>query len=265
MLFVDEAYRLVKQGAQQDFGVEAIEEMIKEVMLALERGSHNSTFAALQIREAIDKAERLPSYSKNAAKAKFPIPRGGRSSRTPERTAHSQQSQTEEKLYNDKEIHDTLSYELFKAYVDYPSEMDFLVALPKFKTLLNIEVKCQTKIALGAAGGANASSSNDANCNLNRNLGSASQQLKKHAYYMARVHGDILDAQWRFVKVAAIWPGELNQENICDNCRPFIFTSKITNKDQMIQWLMQSKILQRLTQEEEKVANLEREKHMFEK
>ena len=61
---------------------------------------------------------------------------------------------------------------------------------------------------------------------LNRSLESAAKQCKEHAEYTARVFAPFLGEGWEFLKVAAILPGDLNRENICEHCDQFIITGK---------------------------------------
>ena len=56
---------------------------------------------------------------------------------------------------------------------------------------------------------------------------SASNQLKKNANFISRMHGAILSPEWQFVKVCAISPKVNNPERICSHCSKFILSTEI--------------------------------------
>ena len=68
--------------------------------------------------------------------------------------------------------------------------------------------------------------SNQTRRNLNRSLRSAAEQTSSHSDYTARTFGPMLSVGWQFLKIAAIFPGELNDEKICPHCRNFVIKGK---------------------------------------
>ena len=152
-------------------------------------------------------------------------------------------------IYTKDQIRNTITRTLFDTETNFPGEMDMLIVLPRSKLILNIEVKSevkrQTEFESNVDAETTAESEDGKNKNLNASLAKASDQLKKHSSYLARVHGDVLDDDWQFVKIAAILPGHLDHGKICDHCSKFIITSNIQTKKQMTEWLMSNGILQR--------------------
>ena len=112
--------------------------------------------------------------------------------------------------YAEEEIKEIIAYSVYRIHSQINAEWDFLVVLPGFKAIINIEVK-----------------KNSEECgDKNRNLRSASEQLEKHSRYFAEKHGYLLDNQWTFLKFAAIKPNVTNPELVCDHCKQFIITDE---------------------------------------
>ena len=113
------------------------------------------------------------------------------------------------------DVKNSLKQILYELFIKPPGEWDFLVILSSLKILLNIEVKQQDDNL----------KSRDRK-NLNNSLKSASHQCEDHSDYAARVFTPYLGPDWQFVKVAAILPGTLDHDSICDHCDQFIITGK---------------------------------------
>ena len=99
-------------------------------------------------------------------------------------------------------------------------ENDIMIMLPDSKLFLCIEIKRHIKSN-------DQKRHTDANQKLDRNMISASEQLKKNANFMFKKHGTILSQGWQFVKICAISPRVINKERICSNCKKFILTTDI--------------------------------------
>ena len=110
------------------------------------------------------------------------------------------------------DVKNSLKQALYEHFIKPPGEWDFLVILSHLKIMLNVEVKRQIDVK------------NRAPENLNSSLKSASHQCEEHADYAARVFTPFLSPEWKFVKIAAILPGELDRSTICEHCDQFIIT-----------------------------------------
>ena len=104
------------------------------------------------------------------------------------------------------DVVNSLKHILYENFIKPPGEWDFLVILNNLKIMLNVEVKRQLNLK------------NRVPQNLNSSLKSASHQCEEHADYASRVFTPFLSPDWRFVKIAAILPGELDRSIICDHC-----------------------------------------------
>ena len=71
--------------------------------------------------------------------------------------------------------------------------------------------------------------------NIDKNMISASQQLRKNACFISSKHGAILSPGWRFAKICAISPSVYNPDKICSSCQKFILTSDIVKKPRRLE------------------------------
>ena len=118
--------------------------------------------------------------------------------------------------------------------------------LPQLKTIINVE--CKQHLTIGDDGAQHTDSAGEKKDRQQHGDGalkSASEQLKKHARYIAKKHGTILDNTWCFVKVAAVYPEVTNLHLVCKHCQQYILTSHIKNKQQLAAWLTHNKIIQK--------------------
>lgn len=127
----------------------------------------------------------------------------------------------EQQQYTQDEIRSILISLSYENAVKPSGEMDFWMAVANLKIMLNIEVKRQMD------------PSRQAKRNLNKSLHSASKQTSKHAEYMAQVYGPMLSEGWQFLKLAAIFPGELDNDKICPHCQQFIITEGKSIEEQL--------------------------------
>ena len=136
--------------------------------------------------------------------------------------------------YSLNDIRWVLSYAIYENVVKPNAEMDFWLVLGSLKTMINIEVKKQMK------------HSNQTRRNLNRSLRSAAEQTSSHSEYMARTFGPMLSEGWQFLKIAAIFPGELNDEKICPHCRSFIIKGEENISSQLhciLSFVLESQVI----------------------
>ena len=92
--------------------------------------------------------------------------------------------------------------------------------LPDSKLIISVEIKRHMKCK--------AEHSNSAKTlNIDKNMISASQQLKKNSQFISTKHGAILSPDWQFVKICAISPSVYNPDKICSHCEKFILTTDI--------------------------------------
>ena len=180
-----------------------IPQMVSEVLSnlnAITGTINDGTFKGQSIHEAINNVDRMSSNSKEQAKSKF------------------KNGDTD---YTRHQIEANVSHAIYSAETSFQGEMDFLVILPQYRTLINVEVKKQMTTGKATPNG---------------QLKTASKQAMRNARYVGRVHGDALDKEWNFLKLAAILPGELDYEHICDHCRKFIITD-VRDERKLSKWL----------------------------
>ena len=110
---------------------------------------------------------------------------------------------------------------IYEDFIKPAGEQDFLIILSRLKMMINVEVKTQIDLENRKQKKKQEKDTRPEE-SLNRSLESASKQCKEHAEYTARVFAPFLGDGWEFVKVAAILPGVLDRESICDPCDQFI-------------------------------------------
>ena len=119
--------------------------------------------------------------------------------------------------YTIDEVRDGIVLRKFESECHVAGENDLLIVLPDSKLILSIQIKRHMKFNddIKSASG------------IDRNMLSASTQLKKNAQFISSKHGAILSSDWRFVKVCAISPFVYNMDSICSNCKKFILTADV--------------------------------------
>ena len=129
--------------------------------------------------------------------------------------------------YNQSEIIRALRLAQFETICKFSGENDMFILLPDLKLILCIEVKRHMK-----------KDDSDATQNhIDRNLKSASAQLKKNADYTAKIHGTIFSPGWQLVKIAALSPRVYSPQKICSSCNPFIITTDMLKEPGgMLRW-----------------------------
>ena len=116
------------------------------------------------------------------------------------------------------EVKDGIMLGKFESDCRVAGENDIMIMLPDSKLFLCVEIKRHMK-------------RNDppvlpkSTSRIDKNMISASDQLKKNAAFISMMYGAILSPGWQFVKVCAISPTLYNSERICKNCRKFILTT----------------------------------------
>ena len=106
----------------------------------------------------------------------------------------------------------------FESECRVAGENDIMIMLPDSKLFVCVEIKRHMK---------SKDRQDNTNSKIDKNMISASQQLKKNANFIARMHGAVLSPEWQFVKICAISPELNNPENICDHCKKFVLTTDI--------------------------------------
>lgn len=119
-----------------------------------------------------------------------------------------------EKLYSLNEIRARLIESEFDLQVTIDDEYDLFFFLPNYKIILAGEVKQAMK------NDANAVVAND------KQAKSASHQLKKSERFIRKTFGNLLDQDWKYVKIAVLYDnnGTYITEK-CSECSPFILTN----------------------------------------
>ena len=132
--------------------------------------------------------------------------------------------------YTINEVRDGIMLGKFESECRVAGENDLFVMLPDSQLILCVEVKrhmkCKdedTKLASIP--------------NIDRNMISASQQLRKNAHFISSKHGAILSQGWRFAKICAISPSVYSPDKICSNCQKFILTSNtVKTPEKLEKW-----------------------------
>ena len=122
-------------------------------------------------------------------------------------------------------VRNSLKLMLYEDFVKPSGEWDFFIILSRLKVIINVEVKTQNDSEERKETKKQEETINSKKA-LNGSLESASNQCKEHAAYTARVFAPFLGESWEFVKVAAVLPGDLDRESICDHCDQFIITGE---------------------------------------
>ena len=120
------------------------------------------------------------------------------------------------KNYTFDEIKDGIILGMFNSQCRVAGENDLFIMLPDSQLIISIEIKRHMK---------NKSHDLKSAPNIDRNMLSASKQLKKNSQFISSKHGAILSPGWLFVKVCAISPFVYNSDKICCNCNRFVLTS----------------------------------------
>ena len=124
------------------------------------------------------------------------------------------------KNYTIDEVRDGVMLGKFESECRVSGENDVFIMLPDCKLILCVEIKRHMKCKDEKTTFLSAP-------NMDRNMMSASRQLKKNALFFSSKNGAILSPDWRFAKVCAISPSVYYQDKICINCKRFILTSDI--------------------------------------
>ena len=141
--------------------------------------------------------------------------------------------------YDTEDIKEKLMLSMYEDIVKPSGEWDFLLFLSNFKLIFNIEVKRQIDASARKV------------TNLNLSLRSASHQTMEHAEYASNVFSPFLSEGWQFIKVAAILPGQLDFNHICEHCVRFLVTGQSTEEIQNSIINIRSLVLENLRVDQE--------------
>ena len=127
-------------------------------------------------------------------------------------------------VYDKEQTKNLIAVGLFYFYADKGEEMDLLICLPEYQTILNVEIKYQ----LGKE-------KDPVNQTIDL-LSSSSHQLSSHDDYLSRVHGHIFSNGWSLMKVTALLPGTaLDASEVCSNV-PVITSETLKTKESFYKW-----------------------------
>ena len=124
------------------------------------------------------------------------------------------------KKYSINEVRDGIMLGKFESECRVAGENDLFIMLPDSKLILCVEIKRHMKCKDEYTKSASIPY-------IDKNMVSASQQLRKNARFISSKHGAILSPGWRFVKICAISPSVYCPDKICSNCQKFILTPDI--------------------------------------
>ena len=124
--------------------------------------------------------------------------------------------------YKLNDIKNAIKLSRYEHESKYPGEVDLLTILPDLELIMQVEVKCDIK-----------GSTADKN---NFNLKSAAKQLQRYSNHISRVHGPVLNENWKYLKVAAILPNVGDMERVCSHCKRFIITHDVIEQKGLPIW-----------------------------
>ena len=216
---------------------EKIEKLIDRMLEGIAEQKLELKVEGQSIVESIEKAdfEDIIDYVKKPPNEKIkgifsdaPVKLGKKKKKPAKTRKQSQQAVAYEhqpKVFSIANVRSRLKLMWYQEFVKPSGEWDFLIILSRIKTIINVEVKTQLDLGKRKEEKKEEKYAR-ADEALNVSLEDASKQCKEHAQYTARVFAPFLGEGWEFVKVAAIIPGDLNREKICDHCDQFIITGK---------------------------------------
>ena len=108
----------------------------------------------------------------------------------------------------------------FESECRVAGENDLLIMVPDNQLFLCVEIKRHVKCKDEYMNSVSIPK-------IDKNMISASQQLRKNARFISSKHGAILSPGWKFAKICAVSPSVYNPQKICSNCQKFILTSDI--------------------------------------
>ena len=153
------------------------------------------------------------------------------------------------KDYTIDEIRNGIMLGKFESECRVAGENDLCIMIPDSKLILSVEIKRHMKYEHVHTQSASTSK-------LDKNMISASQQLRKNARFIAVKHGTILSPDWRFAKVCAISPSVYHPERICSYCKKFVLTSDIVRTTGRLEkWWKESGLSNRDTLFDQKVKD----------
>ena len=132
------------------------------------------------------------------------------------------------KDYTIDEVRNGIMLGKFESECRVAGENDLCIMIPDSKLILSVEVKRHMKYEL-------VHTQSGSTPQLDKNMISASQQLRKNAQFIAVKHGAILSPGWRFAKVCAISPSVYHPERICSYCMQFVLTSDIVQTTERLE------------------------------
>ena len=122
------------------------------------------------------------------------------------------------KEYTVNEVRDGIMLGKFESECRVAGENDLFIMLPDSQLILCVEIKRHMR---------RKHENMNSSSYIDKNMISASQQLRKNARFISSKHGAILSPGWQFAKICAISPSVYSPDKICSNCQKFILTSDI--------------------------------------
>ena len=196
-----------------DITEDTLDEKADIVIASLTQSGNQGPFTAEDIHSEIDKC-----FSKNKSnafkqKAKQMFKRGS--------------------IYTKDDAKSYLRLAKLYLEINPAGENDLMMILPDLQLFISLEIKSHNKEnqANAAQGTGNvpatgSGSNKMSNSGIDNNLIGAAKQLNKNCKYIAQLHGSILNKGWGFLKCAAVLPGLIKSNGICEHCKRFLLTEE---------------------------------------
>lgn len=126
--------------------------------------------------------------------------------------------------YDQMQTRKLITIGLIHFHANENGEMDFLICLPEYQAILNIEVKYQLD------------QKKDPVEQAMHLLSESAKQVNSHDDYLTRVHGPSFSKGWKFLKIAAVLPGaSLDASGACKDA-PVITSETLKSKASFFGW-----------------------------
>ena len=212
--FVDEAKNSRKQAEKQGINNLQMTELEKNIAKALVIQENSLDEPGDKVVNKLREASNTETFSGTLIRGIIKDEKDNMSKNCREKAKHKFKTQSH---YNEEQIKTAISLSKYQDESCFPGEMDFLVILPDRRLFINVEVKCQEEEGRGNGGKEK----------MDPNLHKAAGQLKRNSRFIARILGNVLGEDWKFLKVAAISPFVANEDAVCSSCKRFILTNNV--------------------------------------
>ena len=138
----------------------------------------------------------------------------------------AKENASKETLYSLEEAKVRIKIGLIHYFAKKDGEFDFLLCLPDYKVIMNLEVKFQLD------------EKKENQAQFDHLVNHSARQNNDHDEYFSKVHASIFGPGWQMIKISIVLPGtSVNKESLCLNCRKFLITEDILkSQETFLQW-----------------------------